>query len=121
MITTQNTGRLAALCVILFLAFAVFLGITHSVTANAVSFISHPVHPLHSGRALRIAQVDEVFDTMPLAVVAAPAQQAVSMKWTWQPETVPIVDETQYIGQGVALIPTYGNPNSGRSWRISHF
>lgn len=121
MITTQHKGRLVALCVILFLAFAVFLGITHSTTADAVSFISHPLHPLHSGRALRIAQVDEVFDDMPLAASTAPAQ-TVSMKWQWQPDTVSTVadTETQYIGRGVALIPTYGNPNSGRSWRISH-
>lgn len=110
------------LCVTLFLTFAIFLGIIYSVTTDAVSLTSHsmyPVHSLHSGRAMRIAQVDEVFDTAPLAVVAAPAQ-TVSMKWQWRPETSPTVTETQYIGRGVALIPNWGNPNSGRSWRISH-
>ena len=143
MITTQKNRRLAVLCVIFALVFAAFMGITSgSVTADgiarsltnvftgtsttpytpyqshgqSVALIPHQVHPLHSGRSWPIAQVGTIFTgvEMTQSTAHSPVSHSVS-----QYSGIPA--ETQYVGQGVALIPDYTLPqHSDRDWKISH-
>ena len=148
MITTQSKrgkGRLAVLCAICFLVFAIFLGATNSVTADGVaqsltnvftdvstadyssersngqSAVLTPshVHSLHSGRTWQIAQVDEVFTDIPLTASTAYAP----MRSTGQQTYLTAADnmEALYIGRGVAMIPTYGSLHRGRSWEAPQF
>ena len=140
MITTQKrNGRLAVLCVVCVIAFMAFLGIANGVTADGlanafvdapvthysptqsyqrgVAMIPHQVHPLHGGRDWQIAEVNAIFAD---SVVVSPVQNTPTSSVTSRSGSS--VAETQFIGQGVALIPDYGNATSrNRDWKISHF
>ncbi|MCY4577341.1 MAG: hypothetical protein OXB96_02890 [Candidatus Kaiserbacteria bacterium] len=142
MITIQKNRRLAILSVICAFAFVTFLGVTTDVTADGVvqsltnafvgasvttsphqsygqgvALIPHQVHPLHRDRNLHITQVDEVFTDSAVAGSVAPT----SVDSADQRSDLTTV-ETQYVGQGVALIPdhNYSSVRRNRSWKISH-
>ena len=139
MITTQKrNGRLAVLCVVCVIAFMAFLGIVNGVTADGIahafagapvtsysstqsyqlgaSMIPHQIHPLHGGRDWQIAEVQDIFAD---SVVVSPVQNTPIS--SANSRSYSSVAETQFIGQGVALIPDYSNGTRGnRDWKISH-